>query len=400
MASGAGPGLSLSTQSSRNRMPKPPCTHPDILAALEAKFPGNVYLISRLADLSLQLSDQTAHIFIPDTHLVPENEIKKWPGRVLLTDRVDVLDQLLDALETLYAERDNLKIWQLGDLLDLWRTGGKAGVAFDKRMRLLEKSWDPLLKRFAKTGFPIKRLFGNHDEELSKHGYASQGFEPEDPGNTAGNDMLVTHGHQFDPIEDLPGWMKETFMRGGTERITPYARDFMSASNPQWAAQNQADYSFTPPAPPRQRSDYVCPDLTALDLVPLATDSWNVQEIKRVVRSDANPMNLATGAPTIQDERNPSLWQRGKVRAHDASNAGYSVALVVVGHTHNPRIIRGEQADGTPFVLMDCGGWIGPRFISPGINQMVHNCTVGVRVGSDLRIYQLTNDSYNWPKFR
>jgi hypothetical protein len=70
-----------------------------------------------------------------------------------------------------------------------------------------------------------------------------------------------------------------------------------------------------------------------------------------------------------------------------------------VGHTHNPRIIRGIQPDGTPFVLMDCGGWIGPRFISPEINQIAHNCTIGVRVGSDIRIYQLTNDAYVWPKF-
>jgi UDP-2,3-diacylglucosamine pyrophosphatase LpxH len=291
-------------------------------------------------------------------------------------------------------------VWQLGDLIDLWRTGNVEGMAFDKRMKLLEKSWEPILKRFERPGFPIRRLFGNHDEELARHGYSQYRFEPEDPGNTAGNDMLVIHGHQFDPIEDLPAWMKEHFMRAGTERITPYVRDFMSASNPHWAAQARADFSFTPPPPPRERKDYVCPDLTPLDLVPLTPESWNVQEIKQVTRTDNNPFNLATGPATLQDERNPSLWERGKVRARDAANAGYSVALVVVGHTHNPRIIRGVQPDGTPFVLMDAGGWIGPRFLSPGLNQMVHNCTIGVRVGSDIRIYQLTSDPYNWPKFK
>lgn len=382
------------------KRPANPCTHADILAALQQRFPGNVYLISRLSDLSLQLSDPTPHVFLPDTHLVPENEIKKWPGRVMLRGRVDVLDKLLDALEDLRRNHPEVKVWQLGDLLDLWRTGNVEGMAFDKRMRLLEKSWGSILKRFENSAFPIKRLFGNHDEELSRHGVANLGFEPEDPGDTAGNDMLVTHGHQFDPIEDLPGWMKEHFMRAGTERITPYTRDFMSASNPHWAAQQKADYTFVPPAPPRDRKDYVCPDLTSVELVPLAEESWNVQEIRMPTRPDNNPLNLGTGPATKQDERNPSLWERGKARARDAANAGYSVALVVVGHTHNPRIIRGTQPDGTPFVLMDCGGWIGPRFISPGINQMVHNCTIGVRVGSDIRIYQLTNDSYEWPKFR
>lgn len=381
----------------------PKVGHGEILGALEKAFPSGVLLLSRLADPSLRLSDPTPHVFIPDTHIVPRGQIKSWPGHVLTESRLGTLTTLLNTLDKLRAIEPSLMVWQLGDLLDLWRTGDKPLMATAARMDLLEADpeYEKLINRFRPgAAFPILSMYGNHDEDL-KHVWGAKGtqFLPEDPGDTAGNDMLVTHGHQFDPIEALPATLKEFFMRGATERISPYVRDFMSATNPQWSTQGP-DLSFTPPPRPKtsDHSGFVCPGLTENEPVPLAPETWNVQEIKLVSRTDANPLNIATGPATVQDERNPSLWAMGKIRARDAAHSGYSVALVVVGHTHNPRIIRGQQLDGSPFILMDCGGWIGPRFISPGINQMVHNCTIGVRVGSDIRIYQLTVDEYQWPK--
>jgi UDP-2,3-diacylglucosamine pyrophosphatase LpxH len=381
--------------------PAPTLGHGEILAALQQAFPSGVYLLSRLADPSLRLSDPTPHVFIPDTHIVPGGQIKSWPGSVLTESRVDVLITLLDALDQLRSTNPELVVWQLGDLLDLWRTGEVPLLATKERLKLLKSDWGSLMRRFdPSAAFPIRRIFGNHDEDLrSESGVSEKAFVPEDPGDAAGNDMLVTHGHQFDPIEALPATLKEFFMRGATERITPYVRDFMAATNPQWSTQGP-DLTFHAPKTPKANdtAGFVCPDLTANDPVPLGSEAWNVKEIKLIIRTDVNPLNLATGPSVVQDDHNPSLWAMGKVRARDAGFAGYSVALVVVGHTHNPRIIRGQQLDGSPFVLMDCGGWIGPRFLSPAMNQMVHNCTIGVRVGSDLRLYQLTADSYEWPR--
>jgi len=379
---------------------KTPLGHGEILTALNQAFPSGVFLVSRLADPALRLSDPTPHVFIPDTHLVPGDEIRRWPGRVLTESRVEVLTRLLDALDDLRKRNASLVVWQLGDLLDLWRTGDVPLMATRERVKRLRADWNRLIQRFDPDAeFPIRRIFGNHDEDLRvEQGVEERAFIPPDPGDTAGNDMLVTHGHQYDPIEALPGVLKEFFMRGATNRITPYVRDFMAASNPHWATQGP-DFTFVPPSPPKstERSGFVCPDLTSGEPVPLGGESWNVQEIKMVVRPDANPLNLAIGPSTVQDERNPSLWEMGKIRAREAGFAGYSVGLVVVGHTHNPRILRGQQPDGSPFVLMDCGGWIGPRFLSTGMNEMIHNCTIGVRVGGDLRIYQLTADEYDWP---
>jgi UDP-2,3-diacylglucosamine pyrophosphatase LpxH len=380
--------------------PVPALGHDQILAALEQAFPSGVFLLSRLADPMLRLSDPTPHVFIPDTHIVPGDEIKSWPGHVLTESRVGVLTRLLDTLDRLRAANPELVVWQLGDLLDLWRTGDVPLLSTRERLKLLRSDWGSLIRRFEPDApMPIRRIFGNHDEDLrSEAGVRERAFVPEDPGDTAGNDMLVTHGHQFDPIEALPAPLKEFFMRGATERITPYVRDFMSATNPQWATQGP-DLTFDPPQAPRatDRAGFVCPELTSKAPVPLAADVWNVRDIRLITRPDANPLNVSTGPSVVQDDQNPSLWAMSKVQAREAGHAGYSVALVVVGHTHNPRIMRGRQLDGSPFVLMDCGGWIGPRFLSPEINQMVHNCTIGVRVGSDLRLYQLTADSYEWP---
>ena len=375
--------------------------HDEILAALQTAFPSGVLLLARLADPALLLSDPTPHVFLPDTHIVPEEEIRRWPGRVLTPTRVDVLGRLLDALDLLRATDPALVVWQLGDLVDLWRTGNTPGLALKDRLKRLRGDWRALLNRFEPTAtLPIRRLFGNHDEDLkSQAGVAEREFVPEDPGDAASNDMLVTHGHQYDPIEDLPGVLKELFMRGFTERITPYARDFMSATNPHWSP--QPDLSFEPPRVPRPNeiSKFVSPGLTPADPIPLSSPEWNVDDVKLVYHPDANPLNVATGGGAFwQDDRNPALWERGKQRAREAGSAGYAVSLVVVGHTHNPRIIRGRQPDGSPIVLMDCGGWIGPRFLSPALNEMIHNCTIGVRVGSDLRVYQLTADAYQWPR--
>jgi UDP-2,3-diacylglucosamine pyrophosphatase LpxH len=320
---------------------------------------------------------------------------------VLTPSRVDVLVRLLNTLNALRSQDPALVVWQLGDLIDLWRTGDTPGLALKERLRRLRGDWRTLLDRFEPSAsFPIRRLFGNHDEALRVlAGVDEREFVPQDPGDTASNDMLVIHGHQYDPIEDLPGSLKELFMRGFTERITPYARDMMTATDPHWTP--QPDFTFEPPSAPRatDTSAFVSPGLTPVDPIPLGGIEWNVDNVKLVYHPDANPLNVATGGGALwQDDHNPALWERGKQRAREAASAGYAVSLVVVGHTHNPRILRGRQPDGSPIVLMDCGGWVGPRFLSPALDRMIHNCTLGVRVGGDLRIYQLTADQYDWPR--
>jgi hypothetical protein len=65
------------------------------------------------------------------------------------------------------------------------------------------------------------------------------------------------------------------------------------------------------------------------------------------------------------------------------------VRLIVIGHTHQARIVRGKRKNGERFVLMDCGAWVGLDFLSNTLDAPIANAQIGVKVGDDLRIYQL-----------
>jgi hypothetical protein len=72
--------------------------------------------------------------------------------------------------------------------------------------------------------------------------------------------------------------------------------------------------------------------------------------------------------------------------SHEGSK---DVRLVVIGHTHHARLVRGKRADGALFVLMDCGAFVGTSFLSDELDAPMANAQIGVKVGNDLRIYQL-----------
>jgi hypothetical protein len=40
-------------------------------------------------------------------------------------------------------------------------------------------------------------------------------------------------------------------------------------------------------------------------------------------------------------------------------------------------------------VLMDCGAWVDTSFLSNELDGPMANAQIGVKVGSDLRVYQL-----------
>jgi hypothetical protein len=65
------------------------------------------------------------------------------------------------------------------------------------------------------------------------------------------------------------------------------------------------------------------------------------------------------------------------------------VRLVVIGHTHRARIVRGKRPDGTLFVLVDCGALVGTSFLSDELDAPIANGQIGVKVGNEIRIYQL-----------
>jgi UDP-2,3-diacylglucosamine pyrophosphatase LpxH len=308
------------------------------------------------------------------------------------------MTRLLDALDRLRQTEPELTVWQLGDLIDIWRVGEEPVKSFKRSCDLVNADWSDVLDRFDPGKSKVRRLHGNHDEGFRQDArVGDETILPPDPGHTASNDMLVCHGHQFDPIEILPGFLKASFMRGFTQEVAPHTRDMIAATNPHWMP--QPDFSFTPPTRPKKDEveKFLSPTLDTDGPLP-GSDSFNVRRVQLVHRPDANPLEIAANARLeLQDDNHPALWDLAKQRAERAGGAGYSVSLVVVGHTHVPRIVLGRQPSGQIIALLDCGAWVGPRFLSPRKATPIHCCQIGVRVGGDLRVYQLGADPYNWP---
>jgi hypothetical protein len=104
-------------------------THADILAALQAEYPGDsaanqqggVFLVARLKDAAIGMDDPAPHIFLPDCHLVTKSGAKRFPRVTADEPQVAALERFLRLVRTLAGQDSSLTFWQLGDLVDLWR---------------------------------------------------------------------------------------------------------------------------------------------------------------------------------------------------------------------------------------------------------------------------------------
>src|SRR5215207_2267192 len=110
-------------------------THDDILAALQQEFPRGtggaakegVYLVARLREPALDMSDPTPYVFIPDLHLTPRPDAARFPWVTARESQVEALTRLALLLGRLRVTDPNLRVCQLGDCFDLWRVDGIGG---------------------------------------------------------------------------------------------------------------------------------------------------------------------------------------------------------------------------------------------------------------------------------
>src|SRR2546423_879786 len=121
--------------------------HEQFLATLESA--ANVSLVSKLRDPRLNIPDESRlNVFIPDLHLVSKTRVFQFG-----TNATDTLRAVLTGLRKLKAEArpSRVIVYQIGDLLDLWReTDGvdpNADVASaieDSHSALMEAIYDPV----------------------------------------------------------------------------------------------------------------------------------------------------------------------------------------------------------------------------------------------------------------
>ena len=368
-------------------------SHAALLERLRERFPDGPYgpgvsLVARLNDAALNLSrDQRVHVFIPDCHIVPPANVKAWEGAVCTSANLKALYRLMAALSVVEADSD-VVIWQLGDLFDFWRTG-KILESAETRRQALHSSCKTAWNAFAPE--QVQRLVGNHDDpfEDSPDLLQLEYFIPPEPDLSADSDVLVLHGHQFDPIERMAPRLKEFFMRGAMERVDKTARDMMSAANPNWSrTPDPRSRRRRPNLTKSHRWEFLSFELTASAPVPLDRQPYNVMPAAPVWRLEGGGALLGHGGEWV-DAKYQQLYVKARDRADEETAKGRDVSLIVIGHTHHARIILGARSDGKPFALMDCGAWVGTGFLSASMHRPIWNAQIGVKVGDDLRVYQL-----------
>jgi UDP-2,3-diacylglucosamine pyrophosphatase LpxH len=373
-----------------------PLTHAEILSELEAEYPRSgggggpdgVFLLARLKDDGLGMNDPTAHIFLPDCHVTTSAGATRFPRVTSDEEQVAALERLLGLIVRLRATDPSLVFWQLGDFLDLWRIG-ETGQKVQSRMNALvrnRRTLVELLQAVCPGGLKTRVLAGNHDLDLCTYDWA---LTLEQVISTAGSrDTLVLHGHQLDPIEALPQDMKEFFARGATELVPPAAVTMLEATNPHWKPQ---PVGSPLPTKPKESWKFLHADLTAGAPVPLSQDAVNVLDHTPIDDPAARFRDVlaSPGSKLSADPPSQTFFSDAAFHADRYDAKGFDIRLAVIGHTHRPRIVRGKRAGGKPFVLMDCGAWIGVGFLSRTMSAPIRKSQIGVKVGNDLRIYQL-----------
>lgn len=323
--------------------------HPRILELLLGlKQKQSVHLIAREVVAGAQVTAGQAWFFIPDLHLLSRAATARYtysfarnPGGA--AGREALLLELCEGLSRLHTA-GSLFVYQLGDLIDIWREDAvmpREDVASMLR-RVLDDN--PAAARFLADEQALKTflVLGNHDHvsglslqavPATRRMAAAFALPP------AGN-VVVTHGDAFDPIERLPdpfsrwGARFTTFIGPSTHKLLG-AREIRSFIDIPGAHGVQASHPLLPGA------------------VEFAHGlrQGNERVLRRLQLQNKRPLRI-----------------------------------FVIGHTHQPRI---TSVPG--LTIMDCGAWLEQSELKTGV---VPSCHVGViaqaSAGVDLRVYQLT----------
>lgn len=369
-------------------------THDDILSALSSRLGRPLVLVSRLEETLLRIPSDFAAAFLPDLHLTSDAAGNQFAGYHFRRELRDTLGAVLDVLNSF----SDLERIQLGDRYDLWREDvlGPRPIA-DQIAGIRRDHGACLVGLVADRGWRF--LAGNHDTRLS----VVRGNEPYNdaaetiwcgatPPGGANTSILVLHGDYFDPVEVLPtSWKEFGLLRVG--RQTPETIQDLCKEAPSFRIAPKDQYTvadtshFTPyQHPPLPTSLVQGRNDADFAQVLQPNGAYNVFWYPSARNWVIGPADPGTKFFEAARERTEGIALR---EGHPKPK------LCVIGHTHDPRIVRGDRSDGqTPFVMMDCGAWVERSRLSraQGGNpppDPVFSAHLGVVVGCELRIYQL-----------
>lgn len=377
-------------------------THADVLSALSSAL-GPVTLVSRLHEPRLRIPPSLAAAFLPDLHLTSDEAAQNFKGYFFRPQLRRTLGGLMQALDTL----PGLVKVQLGDRYDLWREEsvdrGKGGAprAVPEMIADIRQDHGSSVE-LLDSSHGWRFLAGNHDEKLSCRGGDDAFRDAEELlplGATAAGAkdpaILVTHGDTFDPVELLPTSFKKGILHATgkfvSEATTGISRDpsrlrVARSIGPISSAKFEP---YVPPFPIQKR-----PKLPAVS-----------SEVDVASTTDGPTFNVVGYPPEGYWAEGPdqavltflkTARRRSRTMAELLGLALPAPKLCVIGHTHSPRLILTLREDETtPFVLMDCGAWVGQCRYTPAMEhkrRSFRSAQLGVVVGCDLRIYQLPSE--------
>jgi UDP-2,3-diacylglucosamine pyrophosphatase LpxH len=309
-----------------------------------------VHLVARTVIANANVTEGKAWVFIPDMHLLSRTTAREYKysfthDRNGAIGRNGLMAELGEALgELRHAEPDGVFVFQLGDLIDVWRENRVAEIedlsAFAQRVLKDNSAARDFLVDASSLSTSL--VLGNHDhvgahslmrDDAFRRMKASFLLPPE-------GSVLVTHGDLLDPIEALP----DRWSRWGSR----FTRLVGSGTR----------------------------DLTGARRIEKRADVPGRIGVKGSHGLFEGALQLAKGLRLGRKKQLDQLKLRTKK----------PVKILVIGHTHHARLaIR----DG--LVILDAGAWIEMCKLD---GRVVPSCQIAVIAqasnGTDLRIYQLT----------
>jgi UDP-2,3-diacylglucosamine pyrophosphatase LpxH len=337
-------------------------THDQVFDHFHAEIAG-VSLVSRYADPALGLPEGGADVFLPDCHILSAADAAQYPRSCFRQGQAleAFLFSLLRLKQAQAAAGNEVRVWHVGDVVDEWRSlqPGGPGPRIDGICAAFPTIFDLLTRS---DGLDAEILAGNHDFQLHLLPQWNKArFRV--VGTAQHGQMMVLHGDVFDWIESLPDPVQAFVVR--------LARSYASPTHPL-SAQTQAEAVKAVNAKMVKADVPTGKPHPALGASPTAHPAGPGVAAQNVIDGDHVKTLFFEAALKLPKELN---------------SQGFNIRLMVIGHTHFARIVRGAQGGGAPFVLMDCGAWVD-KCVLPGEDKPVLCAQFAVRIGNELRVYQ------------
>jgi UDP-2,3-diacylglucosamine pyrophosphatase LpxH len=333
----------------------------------------------------------TPIIFVPDLHLMSVDRGSAYGSYFHLNaNRKKILLAFLTRLNELrngaHQELPKLKVYQLGDMHDLWREAehwwGESATAMLARQFEEHKDLFELFR-----ALNAERFAGNHDRSLRS---------PEVRAEIANQPISALL-----PMKQLhPDY--HSFLWGSGCRVDVLHSDQVDDAETPWYRRpinpigaRLADHNLDPGLADEWSHEVIPPgtpdDVIQQAGIPLG-GSGAQNLLQPTVHFDA------PGATADQKKFFDSL-RRGETCAIDASDDVWWARrmAVVIGHTHFPRIV----VDGPPttLTLMDCGSWVNQSWLVGEPQNGFWNGQIGVLSGTEAAVLQIgpTYEEMNVP---